>query len=177
MIERERKFLPDPASKELARLIAHPSIDRVVIEQGYVISCPTNEEELRLRRADESFYLTVKKGSGIEREEYESRIAEELFDLLWPATEGARIEKTRYRLSIDQFYLDDALDALHPEDERLIVEIDRFAGAHQGLYLIEVEFPTAESADRFNPPPWFGGEVSTDLRYTNNSLARAQSIP
>lgn len=176
MIERERKFLPDPSSQELARLLTHPSLERVVIEQGYVI-VTTSGEELRVRRGNDDFYLTVKKGKGVQREEYESRIAEELFDLLWPATEGARIEKTRFRLPADQFYLDEALDAARSEEERLVVEIDRFAGVHEGLFLIEVEFPTTESAERFEPPPWFGPEVSEDPRYTNSSLARAQSIP
>ena len=176
MIERERKFLPDPASPELAKLLSHPSIERVVIEQGYVIATKSREE-LRIRHADEYFYLTVKKGKGIQREEYESRITEELFDLLWPATEGARIEKTRFRIPADQFYLDEGLDAARSEEERLVVEIDRFAGVHEGLFLIEVEFPTTESAERFEPPPWFGPEVSEDPRYTNSSLARAQSIP
>lgn len=176
MIERERKFLPNSDTAELARLLSHPSIERVKIEQGYVIASPEGEQ-LRIRRADESCYLTVKKGSGVEREEYESRITEELFDLLWPATEGARIEKTRYRVSFDQFYLDEALDAAGLEDERLTVEIDRFGRVHEGLYLIEVEFPTSESAEEFVPPGWFGREVSTDLRYTNSSLARSQSLP
>lgn len=176
MIERERTFLPDPASPELVKLLAHPSIERVTIEQGYVIATRSGEE-LRVRRRGDDFYLTVKKGTGVQREEYESRIAEELFDLLWPATEGARIEKTRFRIPTDQFYLDDALDRARSEEERLVVEIDRFAGAHEGLYLVEVEFPTAESAERFEPPSWFGPEVSEDRRYTNSSLARTQSNP
>jgi CYTH domain-containing protein len=34
-----------------------------------------------------------------------------------------------------------------------------------------VEFDSEEDLARFEPPPWFGPEVTDDLRYTNAHLA------
>jgi len=38
--------------------------------------------------------------------------------------------------------------------------------------LVEVEFDSDDAADDFEPPDWFGDEVTEDNRYTNSSLAR-----
>jgi CYTH domain-containing protein len=176
MIERERKFRPNPDSQHLARIAADSDISRVEIAQGYVIAAPSGEE-LRIRRMGDEFYLTVKKGSGARREEYESEIPAELFELLWPATEEARIEKTRFRVPASQFSTDDDLSRIELADDRLVVEIDRFSGAFEGFWLIEVEFPTEESAAEFAAPEWFGIEVTDDITYSNAYLARTQQIP
>ena len=50
-------------------------------------------------------------------------------------------------------------------------ELDIFHGAHEGLLLVEVEFPSVEAANAFVPPAWFGDDVSGDPRYRNSYLA------
>ena len=42
--------------------------------------------------------------------------------------------------------------------------------------MVEVEFPDEESAKAFNPPEWFGEEVTFDDRFKNNYLATIDSI-
>ncbi|MBI3308179.1 MAG: adenylate cyclase, partial [Candidatus Melainabacteria bacterium] len=36
---------------------------------------------------------------------------------------------------------------------------------------IEVEFDSVEQARKFNPPDWFGKEVTADKRYRSKNLA------
>ncbi len=52
-------------------------------------------------------------------------------------------------------------------------EVDEFHGAHQGLWLAEIEL--TDEQDTFSKPQWLGQEVSQDHRYHNASLA--QSVP
>ena len=58
-----------------------------------------------------------------------------------------------------------------PLGDRLIAELDIFHAEHDGLRLVEVEFPDTATADAFVPPHWFGPDVSTDPRYRNSYLA------
>ena len=50
--------------------------------------------------------------------------------------------------------------------------VDVFRGALDGLVLAEVEFDSEEEATRFEPPGWFGREVTSDARWSNAALAR-----
>ena len=70
--------------------------------------------------------------------------------------DGNLVSKTRYRI---------------PLADGLTAELDLFHGAHQGLRLVEVEFPSVEAADAFIPPSWFGEDVSADPHYRNSYLA------
>jgi CYTH domain-containing protein len=42
----------------------------------------------------------------------------------------------------------------------------------EGLVLAEVEFPSREKSEEFEPPDWFGKEVTEDIRYKNQNLAQ-----
>jgi adenylate cyclase len=53
----------------------------------------------------------------------------------------------------------------------LPVELDIFEGELEGLRVAEVEFPDEDAAHAFEPPDWFGPEVTDDHRYANESLA------
>ncbi len=48
-------------------------------------------------------------------------------------------------------------------------EVDKFMGAHEGLWLAEHEL--AGPDESFSRPPWLGREVTEDKRYSNLSLA------
>ena len=60
-----------------------------------------------------------------------------------------------------------------PLGEGLRAEVDVYAGELDGLRTAEVEFDSRADADRFEPPAWFGEELTGDERYANRSLATA----
>jgi CYTH domain-containing protein/CHAD domain-containing protein len=147
-IERERKFLVDavPGDLDLS--------DRVEIRQGYLIA--DDSASVRVRdAAEKGCTLTVKAGQGAERTELEFAIDREHFDAAWQHTQGRRIVKTRHRIPF----------GIH------LIELDVFADELEGLVFAEVEFDSADALAAFEPPPWFGQEVTDDGRYTNASLA------
>jgi hypothetical protein len=84
-MEIERKFLVTQAP--------HLRQSRSVrIEQGYLSG---GEDEVRVRRKGDGFWLTVKRGAGMVRTEQEVALDREQFEALWPLTSGRRIEKDR----------------------------------------------------------------------------------
>jgi adenylate cyclase len=122
--------------------------------QGYLVTAPGGVQ-VRMRKAGEKYSLTYKRGRGAAREEREIELTREQFDVLWPATEGRRLTKTRYDV---------------PLGDR-VVEIDVYTGKHEGLVVAEVEFDDERSAREFQPPDWLGKDVSHDRRYSNQLLA------
>jgi CYTH domain-containing protein len=114
--------------------------------------------EVRVRRRGDQAYLTVKAGAGRVRVEEEIEIESDRFERLWPLTEGRRIEKTRYEVDGDGGHL---------------IEVDVYTGDLGGLITAEVEFDSEEAADAFEPPAWLGEDVTEDLRYKNQRIARS----
>lgn len=147
--EVERKFLVEQLPDDLDQ---YPS-ERIY--QGYLAVDPTGTQ-VRLRRRGYHTLLTIKSGKGLARAEEEFLIDGPRFERLWPATEGRRVEKTRYKL---------------PLDDGLTLELDVFAGALEGLVMAEVEFDSVDEAHAFAPPAWLRPEVTEDRRYGNASLA------
>lgn len=111
---------------------------------------------MRLRERAKTALLTFKVGRGLAREEREVRLSAKQFAVLWPGTARRRLRKTRYEVRWKNF----------------TVEIDVYQGRNRGLVIAEVEFPNEESCRKFNPPPWFGREVTGEKRYSNVRLAR-----
>ncbi|MDY6309414.1 MAG: adenylate cyclase, partial [Oribacterium sp.] len=101
------------------------------LEQGYVTLAP----EIRFRSVNhERFYLTVKRGAGLSREEWETKITaveyENLKERLFPGT--CVIRKRRYHL---------------PLSDGHTAELFVHDGHLSGLNYVEVEF-AAESEAR-----------------------------
>lgn len=149
--EIERKFRVDPDALPF-RPADYPSR---FMEQGYLAVEESQAREVRVRNREGEFTLTVKTGAGPVRGEGEVEVSEEQFRILWPFTEGRRIEKTRYEIDL----------------EALTAELDVYGGLHEGLAVVEVEFPDEGSARDFDPPDWFGGEVTGNEAYKNQRLA------
>ena len=145
--EIERKWLVRdlPSLQELPR-------EQII--QGY-LAISSDGTEVRIRRKGEKFFQTVKSQGGLARDEVEVEISQDQFRALWPATEGRRLEKTRYALEWSGYQL----------------EIDVYQGSLAELVVVELEFESAEESKRFSPPAWFGEEVTEDKRYKNSSLA------
>jgi adenylate cyclase len=146
MIERERRFMVESLPEPL------PEPNR--IEQAYLSTGPAS---VRVRRIDDKHILTVKTGSGRNRHEIERDLTQEEFEAIWDAATELRISKRRHRVDLG---------------DGLTAELDLYDGSLDGHQLVEVEFDDDDAADDFEPPNWFGREVTTDNRYTNSSLAR-----
>lgn len=147
-IEIERAFVadgvPDPA-------LLGPGIP---LRQGYVAS--EGEVEVRLRIREEDAALTIKAGRGMVRTEVELPLSGDDAEALWQHTEGRRIAKRRHRVPVGDH----------------VAEVDVYDDALAGLCRVEVEFASPEEASAFEPPAWFGREVTGDDRWRNASLAR-----
>jgi adenylate cyclase len=143
-VEIERKFLIERLPDEAGRASSRR------IDQGYVAL--DQGAEVRLRRHGDDLWLTIKGVGGLARVEEEFALGADQFDSLWPLTEGRRIEKTRHELPGG-------------------VEVDVYDGALAGLIVAEIEFGSEAESAAFEPPEWFGAEVTNDPRYKNRALA------
>ena len=147
-MEIERQFLVDA-------LPPHPaSFDS--IRQGCVALLP----EIRIRQiGDGSCTLTVKRGAGLVRQELETEITrqefESLAERLMPGT--CMIEKRRYRLPLPDGHM---------------AEIHVHEGHLAGFSYVEVELSNVNDDAKFEPPTWFGREVTEDVRFSYGTLAR-----
>ncbi len=148
MQETERKFLLDRIP---AGLDQHRS-SRIV--QGYLAI--DESVEVRLRRVGEERRLTAKRGAGETREEVEVPLGSGDFDELWKLTESRRIAKRRFFVPLDGGHR---------------AEVDVYDGDLEGLAVAEVEFSSEEESHGFQPPEWFGRELTGDHRYANQELA------
>ncbi len=147
-IEIERKFLPECLPENLSEYEVHQ------IEQGYLCTDPV----VRIRRSDETCYLTYKARGLLAREEYNLPLSADAYAHLKTKADGRIIEKKRY---------------LIPLDDRLTVELDIFGGDLAPLILAEIEFSSEEEARDFVPPAWLGKDVTYDRHYHNSEMSRA----
>ena len=147
--EIERKFLIEKRPPDLDH---YPC---AAIAQGY-LSFSEDGIEVRLRREDDRYFQTVKQGGALVRMELEIELTQAQFEALWPATEGKRLRKDRYRL---------------PFGDR-VIEIDVYRGTLEGLITADVEFTSIEQSQTFIPPDWFGPEITGHPKYRNWHLAQ-----
>ncbi len=149
--EVERKFIIESIPKDLDKFKHYN------ILQGYITS--SESSDVRVRREGGTYLITVKRGSGIERNETEVKLSEEQFNELWNAVEN-KIEKTRYEIPIDRFtsYIDIYHDKL------------------EGLVVGEVEFISLQEARSFKAPEWFGADVTDIEYYKNKNLGKLSDL-
>ena len=50
----------------------------------------------------------------------------------------------------------------------------QFKAPYEGLLLAEVEFPTEEAAHAYQPPKWFGEDVTYSTEYHNSTLSKGK---
>jgi CYTH domain-containing protein len=128
---------------------------RVKFVQGY-LAVVADATEVRLRKAGRKYFETVKKGTGLRRDEVEVQLTKEQFDSLWPATRGRRLEKVRYTLKW----------------RAKEIGIDVYEKRLKGLIVAEAEFKSKKQAKKFSPPKWFGKEITNNTRCKNVNLAK-----
>jgi len=146
-MEIERKFLVTAPPENYESFPHHE------IEQAYLCTEPV----VRIRKEDDTYYLTYKSKGLLAREEYNLPLTAEAYAHLKPKADGRIIEKTRY---------------LIPLDDKLTVELDVFAGDLAPLILAEVEFSSEDEANAFVPPEWLGEDVTFDRRYHNSTMSK-----
>ncbi|SEA26535.1 CYTH domain-containing protein [Desulfuromusa kysingii] len=149
-LEIERKFVLHRLPE---KLLSNAHGDE--IKQGYLLR--ENGRELRVRKRNGEYWMTVKQGSGLSRSEQECQIPAEQFAMLWPLTVGRQVEKTRYSI----------------KQGDLLFEIDQFKEKLQPLILLEVEFTNLEKSQLFSVPTFVSWEVTEDENYKNATLATA----
>ena len=145
--EIERKFLVDELPANLDEYDFHN------LEQGYLNTAPV----VRVRKEDDTYYLTYKGRGFIEREEYNLPLTEEAYLHLVAKSDGKIISKRRYLIPFNGY----------------TIELDVFKEPFAPLVLAEVEFQTLEEANAFVPPAWFGRDVTSEPEYTNSYLSRS----
>src|SRR5262249_4669502 len=126
-LRMERKYL----------LRAMPGVagaEMVDIEEGYLPGGRLEERLRRVRDAGGGVRLTraLELADGVRRTEVEEECPRELFDRLWPLTEGRRIAKIRWRV----------------KDGDLVWNIDRF----EGRDLIVAEGELSGEGRQVSPP-------------------------
>lgn len=157
--EIELKYLVD--IDKLRASIDLEAYPKKHLRQGY-IAIGTDGSETRVRCFDnERFELTTKSPGMIARDEQTVKLSKEMFEALWHQTAGRLVTKTRYYIPLD----------------KNTVELDVYEGHLEGLVTAEVEFdgrPTEAMvrATTFEPPEWFGKNISEDSRYKNHNLAQ-----
>jgi len=126
------------------------------ILQGYISSSPS---PLRIRKIGDTFEITkklpVKKGDFGIVEEINIPITRYEFAKLWPLVEKS-LEKVRYFI---------------PLEGNLIAELDIFQGDLTGLSFVEVEFTSKIQMSSFQPPDWFGRDITQEEFSANVYLA------
>ncbi len=150
MIEIERKFLVN------ATTFLEQATGEKKIKQGYLTKDP--ERTVRVRIMDQQAFLTIKGASdaaGLMRFEWEKEIPMEEAEALLKLALPTVIEKIRYTVPHGQY----------------ILEVDVFAGQHNGLILCEVELNSPQ--DTVVMPSWVGKEVTGDPTYYNSALSSA----
>lgn len=162
MIERERRFLLARTPRFADRRVAF-------IAQGYFFKGDAASDPLRVRHerhqlddtVTKDIYALTKKfqlkpGAYGVSEEKTIPISPEEFELFWPLAHY-RVEKERRYVAL-------------PND--LTAEVDSFRGRLDGYQTVEVEFPDEITSDSFQPPEWFGQEITPQPWATNSVYAQ-----
>lgn len=156
-IEIEKKFLMQPIKVECFLKINSIEYKTLYIEQFYIL----REGKIgRVRKINDRYFLTLKKGDGLVREEHESEIEQSVFkNLLTKEKPVGALKKTRYVAKVDQYEY----------------EIDEYRENLDGLVVLEVEFGTEEDAHNFELNRLFRPlvikEVTGDVKFLNETIA------
>ena len=152
-VEIERKWLVRKIPEDLE------SYECLEIEQAYLSSSPT----VRVRKENDEYYLTYKSSGKdsthtlMSRTEYNLPLDRDSYEHLREKKDGILISKRRY---------------LIPIENGLKIELDVFDAPYEGLMVAEVEFESLEDAKAYDPPKWFGKDVTEDPKYKNAVMAK-----
>lgn len=149
-VEIERKYLIKEMPKDLSDYAYHTLV------QGYLNTSPV----VRVRKENDSYYLTYKGSGLLTREEYNLPLDEESFLHLIGKADGNVISKRRYQIPYSC------------NGKSFLIELDVFEKPFAPLVLAEVEFLSEEQSENFIPPEWFDKEVTYDPNYHNSNMSK-----
>lgn len=166
-MEIERKFTVTRLPDDLETYPCH------IIEQAYLSTDPV----VRIRKEDDSYYMTYKGKGLLAREEYNLPLNEASYYHLREKADGNVISKRRYVIPIrkPEFKMT-YLSSLEKSIDQisLSVELDVFEAPFAPLVIAEVEFPDQEMAEAFQMLDWFSQDVTNDPAYHNSNLSRQE---
>lgn len=160
-MEIERKFTVKSLPEHLEQYPFHH------IEQAYLNTDPV----IRIRKQDDSYYLTYKGKGLMAREEYNLPLNEQSYYHLKEKADGNVISKKRYLIPIDRPEFESYYKASN-DYISLTIELDIFDAPFENLIIAEVEFPSQEMAEAFIPVDWFSEDVTNNREYHNSNLSR-----
>jgi CYTH domain-containing protein len=155
-LEIERKFLLPAYPEQLIREGELVVRSEHAIDQTYLAL--HEDQELRVRRIEDlrtgeiQFTHTFKRGFGLSREEVEVSISEGLYQQIIGIHQAIPLTKRR----------------VTAEWDKRTVEIDVYDQID--FIVLEVEFSSEEEARSFEPPAWFGPDISTNKEYSNKKV-------
>jgi CYTH domain-containing protein len=150
-IEIERKFLV--AGEGWRDAAEGPPVP---IRQGYLAAPGAAGPTVRIRRAGEEAFITVKGPGGLVRAEFEYAIPPEEAEAMLALCITPPLAKMRWSV---------------PHAGHIwTIDVFEAPASLAGLMLAEVELDRAEADPPL--PPWLGREVTDDPRYANAALIR-----
>lgn len=159
-MEIERKFTLKTLPENLQDYPFHH------IEQAYLNVTPV----VRVRKEDDTYYLTYKGSGMMARHETNLPLNEEAYYHLREKADGNIISKKRYLIPLKNPGFKEGFPT-PPDDYTLTIELDVFDAPFAPLIMAEVEFGSKEAAEAFLPPDWFGEEVTYRKEYHNSYMA------
>lgn len=160
-MEIERKFLIEKLPADLTRYKC------LLIEQAYLCTSPV----IRIRREDDSYYLTYKGKGLMAREEYNLPLNKDAYEHLLAKADGNIISKKRYLIPVTKPIFANGYN-FSGKTADLKIELDIFDSPFAPLIIAEVEFPDEKMANAFIPPAWLGEDVTNNPEYHNSSLSQ-----
>ena len=146
MLEIERKFLMDGFPQGLDIL------SEVEIEQGYL----SHDPEVRLRKAvdkrteEEEYYITIKGQGDLTRQEIETEISADFYYDVIDMLGFTPVTKDYKTYKLGPWKLE-------------VSKVD--GGTRHEFFYAEIEFPTEQDAKEFDPPTFFGREITFNEDY------------
>lgn len=159
-MEIERKFTIKKLPKNLENYPCH------IIEQGYLCTSPV----VRVRREDDSYYMTYKGSGMMVREEYNLPLTKSSYEHLIKKADGNIISKKRYIIPIEHPQFKESYIPL--TSPNLNIELDVFFAPSDSLIMAEVEFSSEEMANAFIAPDWFDADVTNKPAYHNSNMSK-----
>lgn len=154
MKEIERKYL---LNRSILKYLDKTSTSHKKITQFYIKA--TANKSVRFRKYGSQYYKCIKYGTGGVREEIEEEVSQKVYKKNLKKRIGRSIKKIRYLFKLDSYEY----------------SVDVYKKLLENLYVMEIEFNTLESYEKFVLPSvlktYVEKEVTEDEAYKNKNLA------